>query len=106
MRHQHIVLETGAVQEPAPLGAFLRACADGLLHLGVAGSAVNALLSGMRRKSHRFQILYACKTLQTHQTPALCRRRAQVAPLQGVSDAFQERPICHKVPSELYLLCS
>jgi hypothetical protein len=33
------------------------------------------------------------------------RRRTQVAPLQGISAAFQKRPVCRKVPSELYFLC-
>jgi len=49
-----IVLEIGAVQEPAPLGAFFGSSADGPLHLGVAGSVLNALLGGVRRKSYRF----------------------------------------------------
>jgi len=51
MRHPHIVLEIGAVQEPAPLGGFFGSSADGLLHLGAADSSLNTLLGGVRRKS-------------------------------------------------------
>ena len=51
MRQQHIVLEIGAVQEAAPLGAFFGSSADGPLRLGPAGPVVNALLAGMRRES-------------------------------------------------------
>jgi len=46
-----IVLEIGAVQEAAPLGAFFGSSADGPLRLGPAGPVVNALLAGMRRES-------------------------------------------------------
>jgi hypothetical protein len=65
-----IVLEIGAVQKPAPLGAFLRSGADCLLHLGVAGPPLNALLDSMRRKPYRF-----------HSAPAAAFSAAAPGPL-------------------------